>query len=255
MEYKVHYTDAKHDCNIIIQNHIREKASFDLSFELDGITFVGDNLNDFQLADKADYEEAKEKVYLLKHGGNNEYNDKKKSYTYSLMRYRMQIEIRVLAVERRSGNLHTGIITMDYIYREHDMAKIQVKCLCDRKQVFWDDAECLKFCLSINERNYFADRPDTDFEMSLLQINEKCRNEYLLRCCFTCQYSDYSPYGSDDFGSMLCYKGSKEIYLMVNDKMDYFEKLEGVDSDRRQETDCCDSFEERIQCEGYRGKV
>ena len=71
----------------------------------------------------------------------------------------------------------------------------------------------------------------------------------------TCQYSDYSPYGNDDYGTMLCYKKHKSEYLKVNDKYSYFEYLEGVECEVRQETYLCDEYEKRNQCEGYQGFV
>lgn len=78
--------------------------------------------------------------------------------------------------------------------------------------------------------------PGTYFEQALLQVCEKCDGDYLPKCCFTCQYADYSPYGCDDFGSMLCYRKHKEIYLTVNDKEGFFDRLEGLDFEVQQET-------------------
>ena len=77
--------------------------------------------------------------------------------------------------------------------------------------------------------------------------------EYRLQCCFTCQWSDYSPYGSDDYGSMLCYRAHKEEYLKGSD--DYFGYLEELPCEQRQETYCCPDFAPRNQCGGYRGYV
>ena len=109
--------------------------------------------------------------------------------------------------------------------------------------------------MTVDGHIYKADRPTTYFEQALLQICKKCGREYLLRCCFTCQYSDYSPYGCDDFGSMLCYREHKAVYLTVNDKAGYFDRLEGLDCEIEQETSVCGEFEERTRCEGYRGMV
>lgn len=36
-----------------------------------------------------------------------------------------------------------------------------------------------------------------------IPINVFRKSDYYIKCCFTCQYSDYSPYGSDDYGLML----------------------------------------------------
>ena len=60
---------------------------------------------------------------------------------------------------------------------------------------------------------------------------------------------------SDDFGTMLCYRAHKEEYLRVNSKNDYFEHLEELPNEQRQETYVCPDFAVRDQCEGYRGFV
>ncbi len=74
-------------------------------------------------------------------------------------------------------------------------------------------------------------------------------------CCLTCQYSDYSPYGNDGFGYMLCYKNHKNEYLKVNDKDSFFEYVEDLDFEFEYETNLCKEFAPRILCEGYRGYV
>lgn len=81
------------------------------------------------------------------------------------------------------------------------------------------------------------------------------KKEYYIKCCFTCQYSDYSPYGNDDYGAMSCYRRHKEDCLMVNSKEDYFKYLEGKDADVRQETYLCEQYSPRSRAGGYRGFV
>lgn len=255
MEYNAHYTDETHDCDILIQNMIQDGIPHGLRFVLDGIPFIGSSLDDFELADAADYETAKKLVHLTQWGGYAGYGMGKMPYVYSLQRYGMKIRIPVTAVKRDTQSSCQGLLTVEYVLKEHDKNKNQSRCWLDSERIYMDDAECIKFCITIEDQEYCADRPSLCFEQSLLQINAKCREKYLLKCCFTCQYSDYSPYGNDDFGTMLCFKKYKEIYLTVNNKEDFFGKLEGLEYDIQQETWLCDSFEERIHCEGYRGKV
>lgn len=103
-------------------------------------------------------------------------------------------------------------------------------------------------------RYWKAHYRDEFHDEDILIANEEA-DKYRLKCCFTCQWSDYSPYGSDDFGTMLCYRAHKEEYLRVNTKNDYFEHLEGLPVEQRQETYICPDFAVRDQCEGYRGFV
>ena len=92
------------------------------------------------------------------------------------------------------------------------------------------------------------------FEEALLNISKLISPEYYMKCCFTCQYSDYSPYGNDSFGTMLCYKKQKEDYLKVHNKREYFQYLTN-DYEVCQETDLCMEYDIRMKCEGYRGFV
>lgn len=255
MQYRAHYRDKNHDCSIVIENKRMEGNYYELSFHLDGFRFIGWDLCDFELEDPDVYENANKRFNLLKLGGYPGYEGKIVPYTYSLQRYALSVEIPVKAVNRQTMGECDGTIIMEFESREHDIDTNQSIFRCDEKRVFIDDTFCNRFSLLVQGRAYDADRPTTCFEQALLQICEKCREEYLLKCCFTCQYSDYSPYGSDDFGTMLCYKRHKEVYLTVNDKNGYFDKLEGLDFNTQQETNLCDEFEERLRCEGYRGKV
>ena len=62
-----------------------------------------------------------------------------------------------------------------------------------------------------------------------------------------------SPYGSDDYGLMLCFCRHKNDCLKVNSKDDFFSFLEGKDYDGRQETYLCGHYCLRDKASGYRG--
>jgi len=76
--------------------------------------------------------------------------------------------------------------------------------------------------------------------------------EVTLKSCYTCQYSDYSVYGSQVFGSMLCFRNHKEAYLQVKDKDEYMHLMDQYER-MVQETYLCDDFEHRRKGTGYRG--
>ena len=109
--------------------------------------------------------------------------------------------------------------------------------------------------LSIEGEKFVSKHKTLCFEDALIDINRQMKDSYYLKCCLTCQYSDYSPYGSDDFGTMMCYRCHKEDYLKVNSKDEFFEYLDGKDFESRQETYLCGEYEPRRKCEGYRGFV
>jgi hypothetical protein len=47
------------------------------------------------------------------------------------------------------------------------------------------------------------------FEFALQQIQAQMHENYHLKCCFACAFSDYSVYGQGFWGTMLCYKNNK----------------------------------------------
>lgn len=91
--------------------------------------------------------------------------------------------------------------------------------------------------------------------MALGNICMLLKDDYYLKCCFTCQYSEYSLYGIDDYGSMLCYCRHKDTCLKVQNEADYFRYLEEKDCDKRQETYLCGEYEKPNKSCRYRGFV
>lgn len=257
MSFRAHYRDRLHDCWVEIQSSRPEgsRDAYELRFELDGIRFTGMNLCDFELAEEDQAEEAAGRFRLMKWGGYLGYGGEILPYTYALQRYELTVEIPVQALQRESGEMLAGTIYFAYCMQERDAKTSRSRYRLDDRKIYPDQAVCTEFRLHVDGKDFKADRPTTYFEQALLQVCEKCGGDYRLTCCFTCQYSDYSPYGCDDFGSMLCYRKHKEVYLTVNDKDGFFERLEGLDFEVEQETGVCGEYEERTRCEGYRGMV
>jgi hypothetical protein len=90
------------------------------------------------------------------------------------------------------------------------------------------------------------------FEEVFERLKSKLPEGVALRACYACQYSDYSVYGSQAFGSMLCFRNRKAAYLQVKSKDGY---MKIMDQRERvvQETYLCDDFERRGDSIGYRG--
>lgn len=254
--WKAHYRDKLHDEDIEIINTQEGYSTNPLSFTLDGITFSGTSIGDFELNDESQYDVAKEKFCLLKWGGNNKDSNIITSYTYDLQRYSMNVCIPIIVVRKRDGHEVQGILHIVFRYVEHDIQKRQSIIIeCDNARVYRDDQVVLEFSLCMEDRVYESSIKSLCFESSLLDISKQIQENYYIKSCFTCQYSDYSPYGSDDYGAMLCYRRCKEEYLKVNNKDDFFEYLEMKDFDTRQEDYLCEEYAVRNKCEGYRGFV
>lgn len=253
--WKAHYKDKLHDEDIEIINTQEECTANPLSFTLDGIAFSGNGIGDFELHDKSQYDVAREKFCLLKWGGNDKDLNIIIPYTYTLQRYSMDVCIPMSVVRKRDGCEVQGMLHIAFRYVEHDIQKRQAIIQCDNTRVYRDDEVVFDFFLCVEDRVYESSVKSLYFESSLIDISKQIQKEYYMKSCFTCQYSDYSPYGSDDYGTMLCYRRYKEEYLKVNNKDDFFEYLEMKDFDSRQEDYLCEEYEIRNKCEGYRGLV
>ena len=127
--------------------------------------------------------------------------------------------------------------------------------MCDDVRVYRDDVIVREFSLSIDGVCYKSSKRTLYFEAALNDICGQIKDDYYIKCCFTCQYSDYSPYGNDDYGLMLCFCRHKDDCLRVNNKDDFFSFLEGKDFDGRQETYLCEQYCPRNRAGGYRGFV
>lgn len=89
-------------------------------------------------------------------------------------------------------------------------------------------------------------------EDALLDLQGQLAEGVSLRACITCAFSDYSPAGAGLFGTMACFRGSKDAYRAVRTKWDLF-RLLPESSGWVQETFLCDQYGRRASNTGYRG--
>lgn len=245
MQYwKAHYKDALHDTDIEILNTEEDYGTDPISFTLDNITFHGTSLGDLWLADETQASEAVKKFCLLKWG---------RPYEYDLQRYALAVEIPINVFRKRDACLVTGILFVAFQCLEHDAEKHSAILLCDDERVYRDDVEVREFSLCVDGLCFQSAKKTLDFETALEDISAQIKSDYYIKCCFTCQYSDYFPYGNDDYGTMCCYRRHKDDYLKVNNKGDFFSILNGKDFDTRQETYLCEQYCLRDKAKGYRG--
>ena len=223
--WKAHYKDKYHDTFIDIINTEKDSRENPLLFSLDGIEFLGRSFEDFELADNTKYDEAKEKFCILKSGGYN-VGGIEIPYCYELQRYALDIEIPVKVIRKHDNCEIQGMIHISFEYTEPDMEKSRIRMYCDDMQVYHDVINVYDFTLQVDGVRYSSKKETLDFETALHDICMQMEKDYYMKCCFTCQYSDYSPYGNDNYGCMLCYCSCKEDYLKVNNKDDFFNYLE-----------------------------
>ncbi|MDE5582832.1 MAG: hypothetical protein K2J08_03915 [Ruminococcus sp.] len=248
--WKAHYRDSGHDIDIEIVNSQNQSDNYPLSFVIDGFKFVGQSVGDFELYDESQAEEAEKNFCLMKCGGYNSMIDTNFPYFYNLQRYSMSIDIPVCVVRKSDNAEIQGFIHVDFELKKSEKGS---RYHCDDVFKYYDDYIVNKFYLTADGKIFKTKCKSLWFESGLQEIYRSLKPYYSLKCCFTCQYSDYSPYGSDDFGTMLCYRKNKSDYLKVNSKADFFEYLDEYEI--RQETFVCEEYEPRVKCGGYRGFI
>lgn len=252
--WNAHYKDAMHDVDIKILNTEEDSRTNPLQFELDGIKFEGREPGCFRLAEKCQYEEAKEKFCILKLGGNS-IGGRKMPYYYELQRYALDLEIPVCMIRKKDSSEVRGMLHLAFEYVEQDENHGQIRWMCDEVEVIRDDVIVSDISLHVEDKSYHSSKKSLYFNKILGDFSVNIKAEYFLKSCYTCQYSEYSPYGEDYYGTMLCYRNYKQECLKVHNKDDYFDYLETKNCDVRQETYVCGEYETRNKSCGYRGFV
>ena len=102
------------------------------------------------------------------------------------------------------------------------------------------------------EESYAVELTLADFWDGLKEIAAMLPAGIELHCCFSCQFSDYSPYGQSTFGSMICVYENREQWLAGQDKADWI-GAHGAEPAWRRETHVCEHFSPRTRPAGYRG--
>lgn len=232
--WKAHYKDELHDTDIEILNNGSE-----ISFTLDGFKFCSrTEINDFEYESTEQSDKIENKFHVSEFHGDMLYDSGKRipMYFYLLQNYALDIEIPVHIVRKSDTAEITGTINISF-------------------QLVESDTIVRNFSLYVDGKCYSSEKYTLDFETALSDICRKIKNDYYIRSCFTCQYSEYSPYGNYDFGTLQCYLECKEKCLMVNSKADYFKYLMDENFTHRQETYLCSEYDSRNKCGGYRGFV
>lgn len=234
-KWKAHYRDENLDLDLFIENNFSyDNILSSLTMVINDITFCGMSFDDWEVYSEIDIEAAFKKFSIM------QWDDGKGNYRYELQKYRLEVEIPIPVIDIAQRKCRQGLIHIAFDKEKNN---------------------CDFFNLSIEGEIFECDQPDIDFETSFLQICKKINGKYLLKCCFGCLYSDYSPYGNNYFASMLCYLSVADQYIHVSGKYkDTDEKIPiwavYKNGKQIQETYLCDGFVPRINClGGYRGVI
>ena len=110
----------------------------------------------------------------------------------------------------------------------------------------------LKLSLVCSRGEYEGSGLSGFFELELQSIMAQLAHDLSLRCCLTCQFSDYSPYGQGLFGGLMCFESIKQEYLKVDSRQSFWAVHDRFDR-HVQETYLCPAYHPRTPGTGYRG--
>jgi hypothetical protein len=95
----------------------------------------------------------------------------------------------------------------------------------------------------INGKQHEFEKPN--FEYGLSHKYTSSLKISHIKCCINCKYGEYSPYGNEEYGDMMCFKSCKEAWLKVGyqglKESGNWEKLNS--RTRTQEAYWCSEFE------------
>ncbi|MBQ8960535.1 MAG: hypothetical protein IJ071_04875 [Ruminococcus sp.] len=259
VKYKGHFKNENYDIDIDIINS--ECGNSPISFEVEGVSFIGDIIS-FELETPEKYDISKLPFTILKCGGvtltSQDGEEYRSNYTYYLQQYEFEVNIPITVIHIQDQKDMNAYIFLKYSVRSrtNEDNNYDPIVMCDEERVSPDICIVTEFSLNIGKEVIYGEKT-SDFETALLSINRQLFDRFELRCCFTCQFSEYSPYGNSEFGCMLCYGKHKEKYIDLNvqDKLySYLCDLSGEpEHENKQEIQLCDNYAPRTRYGGYRG--
>ncbi len=223
--YKGIYKDKEGSYQIEILN------TYDiLSFQIGQFKFEGTSIDDFELIDYDKYlpEDLKRFSFNKIPCGND--------FSYELCDYELTLIMPIQFID----NSTQEVKFLDL--------KIHSKCGKALRSGFLDKYE-LYLEVTLDQVKYVG--KGYLFEYAAQDLIQKLNKLYQFKSCFGCNFSDYSVYGQNTFGTMLCFKNQKRNYLAVKTKVEYM----NLDREDKlvQETFLCPEFEIRQNNIGYRG--
>lgn len=85
------------------------------------------------------------------------------------------------------------------------------------------------------------------FEDALIDIQNQLPSDEKIKCCLSCKFSHFSPYGNGMYGHLFCFKKIKEKVNRIEDKGSLFDVWELADKESKvftvQETHVCEEHE------------
>ncbi len=235
--YPAIYRDQYGEVKTFIVNRFNEKDSDgnDLFMEIDGVKFSGTSFDDFSLIDREKYTPQQLERFCF-----SEYviiNSGKKHW--ELCNCEIEYQTPLTLIEKINLKKITTALKVHII-----LGKPKANCALDNFEAH--------FTLNLDDEELKTSAGW--YEGAFLNLQKQLKEKYHFKNCFGCLFSDYHPVGNGFFGSLMCFKKQKEVYLTVTDKDSFWPVIE-QGYIQTQETYCCNEFEMRLGDIGYRGGI
>jgi Family of unknown function (DUF6304) len=228
VKYNGTYSDGFGKTSIIIENDFEN-----LYTEIGGVRFSGTEFTDFFIDDKAKY--TKEQLQRFTFFETPIYNTN--IINEGLCNCIFEVFIPQILIEKTTRTEFYSDLKIEYL-------------LGSLSQKGGIENEKVKLSLSIKERQY--EGASDLIECAFDQIRSQFDDKFQFKNCYGCMFGDYSVYGQNSFGTMLCFVSQKEKYENVTNKAEYM-KLKTDKIPSVQEIYCCKKYEIRKIGAGYRG--
>ncbi len=235
MKYDVLYKDKVGTIKGVIENKFSEDFNniedYTLELQLGEVIFKGDTFDGLRLFNGNDLDE--EKLARFSYDQSKDYITERIIKELSNCKIAFNLGVEVVDKETINSTLINGYLEINlgtYSHKEYSL---------------------FQYSFTINNTNLIV--VGDSFEEVFEKLKKTIKETHLIMNCYGCNYSDYSPYGRDSFGDMLCFKRAKLEYLQVKDKVGLFESMTKIGAFYTQETYLCKEFEFRKENTGYRG--
>ncbi len=232
-QYPCIYSDKFGIVHTAIQNNFCEHGTSCLEMEIEGVHFKGSSLDDFELVLKPENSE-----------------EQLKRFTFNKFA-QIESDKSIWVLCNCNLEIHFAQQVTD-IENENEIDTILIVDLQLGKPLKSGAISNLKAFLKIEIKDEQFTSEFDYFEPAILQLQKEMMPRYLIKNCFSCHYSDYSPYGNGFYGSLMCFRNNKSDYLSAVNKKDFF-NLAGAGYIAVQETYQCNEYSRREKGTGFRG--
>lgn len=221
--YNAYYTDSTGRVAIIIKNDFQL-----LSVAIEGVKFEGIGFNGLSIIDKQSYSDKQLERFTLRPIQVSNPDDNTTYIDEELGNFSLELIIPQLIIDAATSQEFYADLLLNYGLTHSD--------------------EQFVATLALNDIVYTG--RGGWIETAFDQIHNQFADKYRFKNCYGCMYGDYSVYGNDSFGTMLCFANQKQEYRETSDKPSYMDLA--PPRDRVQEIYCCPDYAIRRKGVGYR---